>query len=303
MLWQNRRMDDAHDIRAFVEVARSGSFQRAATILGQTKSALSKAVARLEDRIGVRLVTRTTRQLALTDEGRSYLSDCEQILAAIEAAADRVRQQRAAPRGPLRVEFPLLWGREQVVPLLSRFRQSYPEVSLRVLFADSRLPRIDDSVDVRIRVGESSEAEHISKPLLRTRAIIVASPDYLSHAGRPRSPDDLPGHTCVHYMHPMTLAAFPWYFKLGGKVIQRTFDTPLMLSYPDAMRDAAIAGLGLVQGPDFLFSSAIAAGRLEPVLAGYAAPGPTICIVWRRNRYLPQRVRAFIDWLSALVKP
>src|SRR5579884_3771057 len=121
-LWQNREMDDAHDMRAFVEVARSGSFQRAATILGQTKSALSKAVARLEDRIGVRLVTRTTRQLALTDEGRSYLADCERILAEIEGAADRVRQQRAAPRGPLRVEFPLLWGREQVVPLLARFR-------------------------------------------------------------------------------------------------------------------------------------------------------------------------------------
>lgn len=295
-------MDEAHDIRAFVEVARSGSFLRAAAILGQTKSALSKAVARLEDRLGVRLVTRTTRHLSLTDEGRSFLADCERILGELEAAGDRVRRHRGAPSGALRVELPLLWGREQIVPLLPSFRRIYPDIHLRVLFADSRLPRLDDAVDLRVRVGESSEAEYVSKPLLSTRAIVVGAPSYLAHAGTPPSPDALARHTCVHYMHPTTLAAYPWYFRRGGAVFSRVYETPLMLSFPEAMRDAAIAGLGLVQGPDFLFSEAIARGRLTQVLEEYAAAGPTICIVWRHNRYLPQRVRVFIDWMCEAVK-
>ena len=296
-------MQDAHDLRAFVEVARSGSFHRAATTMGQTKSAVSKAVARLEDRLGVRLVVRTTRQLTLTEEGRSYLADCEEILGSIEAANDRVKLRRVKPGGTVRIEFPLLWGREQIVPLLPDFRRSYPEISLQLLFADSRLARHDDFVDVRVIVGPCDDASFISNPLLTTRAITVAAPDYLSQAGIPRSPDDLLRHTCLHYIHPTTRESYPWLFNGDRKAVGRRLTSPLMVSHPDAMRDAAIAGLGLVQGPDFLFSAALAGGRLQQVLAEFATAGPTISVAWRQNRYLPQRVRILIDWLRHAARP
>jgi LysR family transcriptional regulator for bpeEF and oprC len=296
-------MQDAHDLRAFVEVARSGSFHRAATSMGQTKSAVSKAIARLEDRLGIRLVVRTTRQLTLTEEGRSYLADCEDILGSIEAANDRVRLLRVRPAGTVRVEFPLLWGREQIVPLLPEFRRDFPDIALQLLFADSRLARHDDFVDVRVIVGPCDDPSFISNPLLTTRAITVASPGYLAQAGIPHSPDDLLRHTCVHYFHPTTRESYPWLFKGDRKAVGRRLSSPLMVSYPDAMRDAALAGIGIVQGPDFLFSEGLASGRLRQVLEEFATAGPTISVAWRQNKYLAQRVRILIDWLRKAARP
>lgn len=294
-------MDQLHDIRVFIEVATAGSFMRAGNAIGQTSSAVSKAIRRLEDDLQVRLLLRTTRQVYLTEEGRTYLKECERILNDLTFASEAVASGKAKAQGQLRVEFPLLWGRKEVVPALPKFVERYPKIELRLIFSEHQLDMIRDNLDLCVRVGMQNQPELVAKPLVPTRAIVVAAPSYLQRAGTPKSPDDLQRHDCLQFLDAR-LNPVPWHFKRGAKAIKRTFKSRFMFNYPAAMRDAALAGLGLVQGPDLLFEDALKRGRLVQVLDAWATAGPSICIAWPQNRYLSQRARVFIDWLCELVK-
>jgi len=293
-------LDHLPDIRVFVEVARLESFNQAAEVLAQTNSAVSKAVRRLEDGLGTRLLLRTTRRVSLTDEGRKYLADCQKILRDIEVATDGVMQMKSAPHGLVRVQLPPLWGRESVIPLLPQFTATYPKIELQIIVSDRRLDPIDDRVDLIVRVGIAKEPGWVVQRLLPNRALIVGAPSYLERAGTPRHPNDLKDHSCIHYLPREGFRPLPWLFSNAGKTSQRTFSGMLTFNDPPAMREAAIAGLGLVQGPDFLFAEAFRRGTLRQVLAEWEANGPTISLVWRQDFFMAHRVRVFIDWLMKI---
>jgi LysR family transcriptional regulator, regulator for bpeEF and oprC len=293
--------DHLTDIRVFVEVSRLESFNRAAEALAATNSAVSKAIRRLEEALGTRLLLRTTRRVSLTEEGRSYLQDCQGILRDIDVATDAVVQRKGAPGGLVRVQLPPLWGREKVVPLLPEFMKAYPKIDLQIIISDRRLDPVDDHVDLIVRVGTLKEAGWVAKRLMPNRALIVAAPKYLDGAPLLKTPHDLLAHTCINYMVQGSFRPAPWVFTHAGKTTRRVFESQLMFNDPAAMREAALAGMGVVQGPDFLFAESLQDGALRQVLNDWEAAGPTITLVWRQDFFMPHRVRVFIDWLLKVV--
>jgi DNA-binding transcriptional LysR family regulator len=291
------------DIAMFVEVARAGGFLRAAKQLGRSGSAVSKAIARLEEQLQVRLFLRTTRRIALTSEGAGYLSECERILLELEQAGEHAAEQRKSPSGVVRVQFPLLWGRETVIAGLRSFQQSFPDIELQFLFTEREIDLIEERIDIAVRVGASDDKNLMTKALVQTRSCVVGADSYLARAGTPSVPEDLQRHQCIHFLLPDGYQPLPWHLSLGGAVRYHVAHAPpLLLNDPYAMRDAAIAGLGLAQGPDFLFGEALKAGLLRRVLQRWEMAGPTICLVWAQNQFVPRRCRVFIDWISELIK-
>ncbi|MFT3907704.1 MAG: LysR family transcriptional regulator [Steroidobacteraceae bacterium] len=294
-------MKTLQDIKAFVEVARTGSFVRAGEVLNQSNSAVSKAIARLEQELGVPLLRRTTRHLSLTEEGHAYYASCQKLLDDLERADDAVTSHLRVPQGVLRVHFPLLWAREVVVPALPDFYARYPQVHLQMVFAETSV-QLSDAFDVSIQVGPTVEGRFVIREICSTRSLIAASPEYLQRAGTPEHPDDLHKHDCVRFMMSDRMAPVPWTLQIGGQTRRMEVRSRLDLSDPQAMVQAAVAGLGLVQGPDFLVRPHIEAGRLQQVLAPWEADGPPIAVVWSKDRYTPLRLRVFVDWLLELRK-
>lgn len=295
-------MNKLRDIRAFIEVARTESFFRAGEALGQSGSSVSKAVRRLEDELGVRLLLRTTRQVSLSEDGREFMKVCERLIEELEAAGDAVSKRRGSAQGVLTVQLPLLWGREAIVPALPKFLRTYPRMQLRLVFGDHDFGPLTEGVDVCVRLGMPEVTGLIAKPLMVTRSVIVAAPAYLQRFGIPSSPEELNKHACIHYLQQGSTKPVHWHFTRAGRTSYRIFQSALMLNDPPTMREAALHGLGLVQGPDFLFAEALRRGRLIRVLEEWEGDGPSIYIVWAHNRYASQRQRVFIDWLVSLIK-
>jgi LysR family transcriptional regulator for bpeEF and oprC len=290
------------DIYTFVEVARAGGFLRAARHLGRSGSAVSKAVTRLEEQLQVRLFLRTTRRIALTPEGSIFFQQCERILGEVEKASEEAVAQGRSPSGVLRVQLSQLWSREALVPELASFQASFPDIELQLVFTERDVDLIDERIDIAVRVGLVDEKTLIAKPLVHTRSCVVAARAYLDRAGTPSVPDDLKHHRCIHFLTPDAHQPLPWHLSRDDVVTYHVASSPpfLLVNDPYAMRDAAVAGLGLAQGPDFLFADALRSGLLQRVLRRWEMPGPVICLVWPRNQFLPRRARAFIDWIGEL---
>lgn len=292
-------MNSLQDIRTFIEVARTGSFVRAGDVLNQSNSAVSKAIARLEAQLGAPLLTRTTRHLALTEEGRTYFERCLAILDDLEAANDAVAASSRNPQGLIRVHFPLLWAREHVITAFPAFQALYPQVRVQMIFGETSV-QASDPFQLSVQVGPAADGHVVVRTLCRTRSLIVASPDYIRRRGMPRHPDDLAAHDCIRFMMSDRLTPAPWDVLLDGKVRSRPVAGRLDVSDPQAMVDAALVSLGLIQGPDFLLRPHLRSGALRQVLQKFEADGPAIALVWPKNRYMPLRFRVFIDWLLGL---
>ncbi|MGC3980849.1 MAG: LysR family transcriptional regulator [Steroidobacteraceae bacterium] len=292
-------MDQLHDIRAFVEVARCGSFVRAGELLRQSNSAVSKAVSRLETRLDVRLFQRTTRHLALTEEGRGYFEDCLRVLGELERADDAVMQRKGEPHGQLKIHLPLLWAREVIVPALPDFQQRYPHISLQLVFSEVSVD-FRDGYDLSVQLERVLDENLVVRPLCPTRSMIVAAPEYLQRAGVPQHPDELERHECVRFIMSDRLAPVPWQFAIDDRLERRPMSGRIDVSDPQAMVAAALAGLGLIQGPDLILRDHVNAGRLQQVLQDWDTEGPTICMVWPHHRYMSLRLRVFIEWLAQI---
>jgi DNA-binding transcriptional LysR family regulator len=291
--------NNLQDIRAFVEVARHGSFVRASEALRQSNSAISKAVTRLEKSLDVRLFKRSTRHLLLTEEGRSYFGSCERILSELERAQDEVRGGTRAPRGSLRLHFPLLWAREVIMPAVPDFIRRYPNITLQLIFSEIIVDQ-HSGFDISVQLQLVQDKQYLQRPLIPTRSIIAASPEYLRRAGTPTHPDELAQHVCLRFMLADRNRPTPWHFTMNDAVEQRTMQGRVDVSDPQAMVAGALAGTGLIQAPDILLREYLASGRLRQVLPKWECDGPTISMVWSRDRYLSSRMRVCIDWLSEL---
>lgn len=291
------RTSFSDEIATFIRVVERGGFAAAAEGSSLTPSGVSRSVTRLEDRLGVRLLQRTTRRLSLTPEGETMLARGREILAAIEAAEAEVTAARGKPRGLLRVNTSTAFARHRLVPLLPAFRARYPEVMLEVSVNDRRVDVLAEHFDVVIRTGAMGDSPLIARKLDESRRIICASPDYLARRGTPEVPEDLDRHHCL-LLHGVARLA-EWPFRRDGRIVSRPIVPAMTCDTAELLRDMVLAGLGIVRLAGFMLERELAEGRLVPLLTEHHAPElvPITALMPPGRQHLP-RVRAFVDFVA-----
>jgi LysR family transcriptional regulator, regulator for bpeEF and oprC len=295
--------DSLQGITVFVRVAEARSFTVAARKLGISTSGASKAVARLEDKLGVRLVHRTTRSVGLTDDGTAYYERCRQILGELEEAESAVTRARAQPRGRLRVLLPVAFGQRILAPLMAQFAELNPELVIDIELSD-RVPDLaDEGLDAAVRIGELGDSRLIARRLCDLRFITVASPEYLERRGEPKTPDELDNHRCLSIYIPHTHRYRAWEFSAKGSRFNKIPAGALNINNAHALLHAAIAGAGIANIPTFTAFDSVRAGLLQPILREYECAGPPVWIVYLERRHLSPRVQAFVDFLTTHIPP
>lgn len=288
-----------NDILVFLAIVDAGSFVAGGQAMGLTRSAAGKAVARLEDRLGVRLLNRTTRTLSLTDEGRIFYDRGLQIVRAIEDAEASVAQQGGKPKGLLRLTVPDAFGRLVVLPLLKQFLADWPDIQVEISFSDRVADLFEEGFDLAVRIGvTSSDNRLVSRVVAKYRALLCAAPSYLEQRGNPESIDQLSGHDCLFFSSRARKQS--WRLRDGsGGWTKVQGQSRLRLDSGEAIRDAAVAGLGIGLLPEFLVTADLEAGRLCHVLPAVETDEVKIITVYPTKRFLEPRVRHFIDLMVA----
>jgi DNA-binding transcriptional LysR family regulator len=276
--------DAAHGLQLLVAIANGGSFTAAATRLGLSPSAVSKAVTRVEKRLGVRLLQRTTRRVAFTDAGEAYIARGRQLIADIEGLERATSSRDKSMRGALRISAPMVYGSVKVAPLLAALAREHPALDVHLQCEDRLADMVEERIDVAVRVlSELPPAEFVARPITEDRRGFYASPAYLRRARAPRTLDDLTSHAVIAYSGGAT--------KLRrGRVV---FATDSIL----AAREAVRSGLGIAELPEYLARDDTAAGSLREILPGSMPATRKIYALYLPSRYLPPQVRAFVDVL------
>lgn len=292
-------MDRFSGVHLFMQAAENRSFVEAGRQAGVSASAVGKAVARLEERLGVRLFHRSTRSLTLTPEGRLYLESCQRILAEMAGTEAELALSRHAPRGPLRVGLPAV-AEALLLPLLADFQRRWPDIRLEIAASDRLADIIEEGFDAVIRTGPLSDSRLMSRRLGGFCHVLVAAPAYLADRGVPERPADLIRHACLHHRHPGTGRPEPWPLLPDGP------DDPPADLPVTAIADTATArlflaesGLGIACLPDFVAADALAAGRVVSILADHVRPVGQFHILWPAGRHLSPRIRLFVDHVAA----
>jgi LysR family transcriptional regulator, regulator for bpeEF and oprC len=295
--------DRLGSIIAFVRVAELGSFAAAGKALGLSASATSKSVARLEDRIGLRLLQRTTRSLNLTEEGQVFLDQCRRILDALDDAEREMRNRAGAPAGKLKVELPTALGRLKIAPALGRLTGRYPDLRVEASFGDQLTDLIEAGLDAVVRIGEPSDTRLMVKRVGTVRYIVCGAPAYLRAHGAPQAPDDLVNFECIQRLPLGSAHPACWRFAdpATGDIFEREVTGTLSFNSNDVILDAGLNGSGLVQLHTYMTERYLASGELVQVLANYAAPGPPISVLFPSSRNLAPKVRAFVDFVTEIM--
>lgn len=295
--------DSLQGITVFVRVAEARSFTAAARKLGISPSGASKAITRLEDKLGVRLIQRTTRSVGLTQDGNAFYERCRQIVGELEDAEAAVTRARATPRGRLRVQMPVAFGQRILAPLMAQFAELNPELVIDAELSD-RIPDLaDEGLDAAIRIGDLGDTRLIARRLCDLRFVTVASPQYLERHGDPQTPDELDRHRCLMIYIPHTHRYRGWDFASNGVTFTKVPAGVLNFNNAHALLHAAIAGAGIANIPTFTAFDAIQSGLLQPVLREYASVGPAVWLVYLERRLLSPRVQAFVDFLTTHIPP
>lgn len=282
------------DLAVFAAVAETQGFSAAARRLGVSKAMVSVAVARLEERLGVRLLQRTTRRLSLTEAGAATLPHAQRALLAARDAEEAATQSLMSPRGVLRVNAPMSFGLLHVVPALGTFAKIYPEVRVDLVLDDRVLDLVDGGFDLALRIGALPDSALIAQRVGRSRNVVVAHPDYLARAGAPATPEDLAGHAALVYSLSATGAR--WTLTRGPRSVTVRVSGPLQANSSLALRQALLQGLGLARIPRFIVGEDLVHGRLVQVLSDWDLPEQGIHAVTTARDYLPRKTRAFIDF-------
>jgi DNA-binding transcriptional LysR family regulator len=291
-------MDRLGTMEAFVAVVDAGSFSAAALRLRSSKSLVSRQIAALESELGARLFQRTTRSLTLTEEGRRYHEQVVRILADIAEANRSLSNLQAAPRGLLRVNAPMSFGYLHLAPAVPDFLMQCPEVELDLTMNDRYVDLIEEGVDLALRLGRLADSSLVARKLAPARRVVCASPTYLREHGVPQTPDDLKRHQCLCYSN--IAASDEWRFvRQDGKTWPVEVKGRLHANNGDALREAALKGLGLVFLPTFIVGRDLQAGSLVSVLTDYVAQDSGLYAVYPHARHLSPKVRAFVDFLAS----
>ena len=294
-------MKRSDEMSVFVNVVREGGFSAAAKVLELTPSAVSKQVSRLEDRLNVRLLNRTTRQLSMTEEGETYFQRATAILADIEEAESLVADRHGSPRGMLRVTSSITFGRHQIVPLMPEFLNVLPDVRLQLSLSDNVVDLVQERFDVAIRVADLNDSSLVARRLAVDRRVVCAAPSYLERHGTPQSPEALRDHNCLVIMNIPSMR--DWEFIFGGTTRKIHVEGRFETNSGVAVHEAALDSIVIAQLPVYLVAPDLKAGRLVSFLEDRVAEGKTIYAVYPHTRHLSPKVRAFIDFLVAKLTP
>lgn len=294
-------MDSLSALTAFVRAAESRSFTDAGRQLSLSSSAIGKAVARLEERYGVRLFHRSTRSITLTQEGKLFLESCRRIFSEIKDVELELAQTRGAPRGRLRVSLPLTGM--LMVSTLSQFLKAFPEIELEVDFTDHLVDVIDGGYDVVVRTGEPADCRLMSRRLGTYKLAIVGSPAYFARVGVPKTPDELGAHACLHRKCPTSGKLERWPFSKSTTDNDIALPVSTVVSTFEPLVALAELGHGIACVPDFAIRSQIADGSLSAVLREYIEHTEVIRAMWPSSRYLSPKLKVFVDFLAKDLLP
>ncbi|MAG30716.1 MAG: LysR family transcriptional regulator [Deltaproteobacteria bacterium] len=289
-------MSNISGMLVFSRVVEAGSFTAAAKLLGLSKASVSREISTLEERLGAQLLRRTTRRMSLTEIGEVFYEHCQRVVDEAEAAELSISRLRATPRGVIRLAAPMSFGHLQLAPRLHRFIARYPEVRVELDLTDRAIDLVHERIDLSLRIGRPRNQSYVLRRLCPIRVLVVGANRYLDHAGQPAHPADLLEHNCLGYHGPTE----PWAF-VGGQRISTS--GTFCADNGDALRHAALAGIGLGYLPTFLIGEDVRSGELVPVLNDAVHPGSGLFTVYPESRHLSPKVRAMIDWLLTEFEP
>mgnify|MGYP000851723207 CR=1 FL=1 len=274
------------------------SFAAAARVAGLTPAAVSRSIARLEERLQVRLFVRTTRQIRLTDGGRAYLAHCKAALNQLQEAERELTGQQSDPSGVVRISVPTTFGQYCLLPLLPAFRAKYPHIQIEVQLSNRNIDFVSDCFDLAVRAREQADSGLIARHLMDGELVVVAAPTYLKKQGTPKTLTDLQEHDCIQFILPSSGQRVPWSFKQDGKDVElATQGNITCLDDILACVTLARAGGGLVQTYRFIVGEDLQQGRLVEVLKKSSGRSRPFSLMYLRDRHMPQRVRVFVDYL------
>jgi DNA-binding transcriptional LysR family regulator len=288
-------MSQLEDMRIFVETVDAQSFTAAADRLGLSKQFVSKRIAALEKRLGARLLVRSTRQLRVTDLGLAYHERAQRILEEVDAAEQLITSQTAAPRGLLRLSAPMTFATLHLRAVIPAFMQRHPEVMVELELNDRTVDLIGEGYDMAVRIGTLADSSLVARRIAAVQLITCASPDYLRRHGTPSVPGELASHACLTYGRARR---GEWTFRVEGRVRKVSVSGPMRANNGEMLRDAAMAGLGIVSLPDFIVAAALADRRLMPVLDKFRPESINVYVVYPQHRQSSLLVRAFSDFLA-----
>ncbi|CAH1658694.1 LysR family transcriptional regulator [Chelatococcus asaccharovorans] len=291
-------------ISAFVHAVETGSFTAAAARMGVSKSATGKSVARLEERLGIRLLDRTTRSLNLTAEGQAYYQSCLKVLEELNAAETLLASRKRVVSGTLRINLPISFGRLCVMPVLTKVADENPDLNLDISFTDRQVDLVEEGIDLVVRLGDpGNHASLIGRRIGAQRSIICAAPAYLDRHGRPASIEELVNHDCLAFAKDGR--PLPWAVcGPGGTVRPFAIQPRHTISHGEALRDATVNGLGVAYLSTWLAADDLRSGRLEVAPIPTPAEDGPITALWPRSRDLAPKVRVVVDALvEALMHP
>ncbi len=288
-------MDKLRAMATFVRIVEGGSLTAAAAALELSNPAVVRQLASLERALDVRLLNRTTRRSALTDEGRDYYAHCKRILAEVEEAEAAAGSRRGAVRGELRVTASVLFGRMHVAPLAAEFARLHRDVSIDLFLVDRVVNLLDEGLDAGVRIGDLPDSSLVAITVDEVRRVVCASTPYLRRAGTPRVPAELRTHACLRFGG--LGASNEWTFRDGGRRIVVPIRGPLSSNQADTMIEACADGMGIGMFLSYQVAPLVASGRLTLLLDEYLPPPVPVSIVYPHARFLPTRSRLFIDWL------
>ncbi|WP_200553302.1 DNA-binding transcriptional regulator YafC [Kosakonia sp. LAM2021] len=286
----------SEELAIFVAVVESGSFSRAAERLGQANSAISRAVKKLENKLGVNLLNRTTRQLSLTEEGERYFRRVQSVLQEMAAAETEVMETKSTPRGTLRIDAATPVVLHFLMPLIKPFRERYPEINLSLVSSETFINLIERKVDVAIRVGKLTDSSLRARPLFKSYRKIIASPDYIARHGKPETVEELRNHVLLGFTEPVSLNTWP-IASADGQLFEATPD--ISSNSGETLKHLCLSGNGIASLSDYMIDKELASGELVDLLAHQRLPVEMpFSAVYYSDRAVSTRIRAFIDFIS-----
>jgi DNA-binding transcriptional LysR family regulator len=288
-------MDQFKQISTFVDVAAKGSLSAAARAEGIAPAMIGRRLDALEERLGVKLLQRTTRKIALTNEGTAFLENCQRILLDLENAESQVSERSARPSGHLSISAPAGFGRQHIATLIPSYLSEHREVTLTLNLNDRIVDLIGEGVDIAIRIADLSDSNLIGVKLADNKRVVVATPEYLKRHGRPSSLDELSRHNCLALSSQGSQRG--WTFRQNGKNVTIKVDGNMVCNDGTVLHEWALEGRGLAWRSMWEVGTEIESGRLVTVLDEFAAPGNDIYALFAQRQHLPLRIRSFVDFL------
>ena len=294
--------DEVAELQLFVEIVKAGNLSAAARALNSSPAAMSRGLRNLESRLGVRLVTRTSRSFELTEEGRLFYERCTRIVSDIAEAEAEASSKGSTVRGILRIGAPMELGRRVIAPLITDFRQKFPDVQVHLMLSDAGLDVIDDGLDIALRIGLPADSSVIAKKILSARRIVCASPAYFEEHGVPAKPDDLLHHDCIRLVRGRRVMD-TWIFQDQGRPFEVIVNGTLSTTSGEVVHDWVRAGKGIALKAAWDLQPELAAGTIVQCLSEFWCDEIDLFAICANRRHLSPRIRAFLNFVAKNVTP